>query len=235
MNEVMRDMGHEDRIALIVLDAFGVSTWKRFQDLTPNFNLIANQHLLYLRSVLPPKTPVNFATMATGATSEVHGIRDRAQPLNVETIFHVLAEASRTSAAAGRESSTVGVLLSKFADFKCIAASNTDDELLELGIDVIKDESPDLILMQLLDVDETGHKAGLEGNEIRTAISGIDTHLGELLPHLAEKKYGLLLLADHGAHQVGNKATHDGTSVDDLVVPLAWRGSEYLRRIYDMD
>jgi predicted AlkP superfamily pyrophosphatase or phosphodiesterase len=234
IGEIINDMGHHDRVAVVVLDAFGVATWRRFEDLTPNFNLIAHQHSLHVRSVLPPKTPVNFATIATGAPSDVHKIRDRTETLTVETIFRVLSEASMKSAAAGRASSSVGILLSKFADYRCIAGSNTDDELLQLGVKTIVDESPEFVLMQLLDVDDIGHKFGLTGHEIRRAASDVDRHLGDLLPHLAERSYGLMVLADHGAHQAGGKATHDGTSEDDLIVPLAWRSSEYLREIYDL-
>jgi len=235
VDEIIDDMGLHDRIAVVVLDAFGIATWKRYEGLTPNFNLIANQHLLHVRSVLPPKTPVNFATMVTGAPSDVHNIRDRAEPLNVETIFHVLSEASMKSAAVGRASSTAGILLSRFADYKGIAASNLDEEVLQLAVEIVRERSPEFIIMQLLDIDDAGHKFGLAGDEIRTAASDIDRHLGELLPYLAEGGYGLIVLADHGAHQVGEKATHDGSSEYDLVVPLAWRSSEYLREIYDLD
>ena len=235
INEVVDDMGHHDKVAVVVLDAFGVATWKRYKELTPNFNLISHQHLLHIRSVLPPKTPVNFATMATGAPSDVHKIRDRSEPLNVETIFHVLSETSMKSVAAGRAISSVGILLSKFADYKCIAASNTDEEIVQLAAEVIQEKSPAFVLMQLLDVDDIGHKFGLAGEEIEKALSDIDRHLGELMSHLAEAGYGLMVLADHGAHQQGERATHDGTSQDDLIVPLAWRSSEYLREIYDLN
>ena len=74
-------------------------------------------------------------------------------------------------------------------------------------------------------------KAGLEGDEIREAIRAVDKHLGGLLPYLAERDYGIMVLADHGAHQADGRATHDGSSEDDVIVPLAWRGNEYLREI----
>jgi predicted AlkP superfamily pyrophosphatase or phosphodiesterase len=231
IGEVVSDMGSHHRLAVIVLDAFGVATWKRFEELTPNFNLIARQHLLHIRSVMPSKTPVNFATIATGAPSDVHTIRDRSELLTVETVFHVISEASMKSAAVGRAISTMGILLSKFADYKCVAESNTDEELVQLGIDVIREEAPEYVLMQMLDVDDTGHKAGLEGDEIKEAVAAVDKHLGDLLPYLAERNYGTMVLADHGAHQAGGRATHDGSTEDDLIVPLAWRSNEYLRKI----
>ena len=235
VSEIMDDLGHHDRVAVVVFDAFGVATWKRYEELTPNFNLMAHQHLLHVRSVLPSKTPVNFATMATGAPSDVHMIRDRSEMLTVETIFHVLSEASMKSAAAGRASSSVGILLSKFADYKVIADSNTDEELTRLAVKMIQEKRPEFILMQLLDLDDTGHKFGLLSDEVREAISAIDRHLGELLPHLAEGGYGLMVLADHGAHENAGRAGHDGSSEDDLVVPLTWRSNEYLREIYDLN
>ncbi|MBD3182663.1 PglZ domain-containing protein [Candidatus Poribacteria bacterium] len=235
IEEITGDMTDESKIALVVVDAFGVSTWKRFRDFTPNFNLIVHQHLLHIRSVLPAKTPVNFATMVTGAPSDVHAIRDRTQPLEVETLFHVLSEPGMKSAAVGRESSTVGVLLSKFADYKCIASTNTDEELLSMGIEMVKEENPEFMIMQLLDIDETGHKFGLKGPQIEKAVADVDRHLGELMPVLAEMGYGLIILADHGAHQVDKMATHDGSVDDDLIVPCGWRNNVYLRNIYDID
>jgi predicted AlkP superfamily pyrophosphatase or phosphodiesterase len=235
IDEVIEDMGLHKRVAVIVLDAFGVATWRRLQELTPNFNLLAHQHLVHIRSVMPSKTPVNFATIATGAPSEIHKIRDRSESLTIETIFHVVSAASMKSAAVGRAKSTMGILLSKFADYKGIAPSNTDEELVQLGIEIITEKSPEYILMQLLDVDDTGHKFGLDGEEIRKAVSEIDRHLGELLYHLAEAGYGVMVLADHGAHQKDGIATHDGTKEDDLIVPLVWRSHEYLKEIYDLN
>lgn len=235
IDEIINGIGNQGKMAVIVLDAFGVATWKSFEDLTPNFNLVAHQHLLHVRSVLPSKTPVNFATIATGAPSEVHTIRDRSEPLIVETIFHVVSEASMKSAAVGRMTSTMGILLSKFADYKCVAESNTDEELVRLGIEIIQEKSPEYLIMQILDVDDKGHKFGLESDEIREAVSDVDRRLGDLLPHLAERGYGLMVLADHGAHQSNGRATHDGSVEDDVIVPLAWRGNDYLREIYDLN
>jgi len=235
INEIVNDMGHHERLAVIALDAFGVATWKRYRELTPNFNLISDGHLVHIRSVLPAKTPVNFATMVTGAPSELHNIRDRSQPLNVETIFHVISEASMKSAASARSISSVGILLSKFADYKCLANSNTDEELVQLAIDAIQEKKPNFLLMQLLDVDDEGHRIGLIADEFKKAISGIDKHLGDLLPYLAVEGYGLMVLADHGAHQAAGRATHDGSTDDDMIVPLAWRNNEYLKNIYDLD
>lgn len=228
--ELADDMQHQERLAAVVFDAFGVATWKRYEKLTPNFNLIAQNNLLHIRSVLPAKTPVNFATMVTGAPSDVHKIRDRAETLNIETVFNTISEASNKSAAIGRANSTVGILLSKFADYSDVATSDLDDEVLQIAAKVLEEKEPNFILMQLLDVDDAGHGFGLESDRFRTAISDIDSHLGKLFPYLFKGGYGLMVLADHGAHQSGGKAIHDGSVEDDMIVPLAWCNSDYLRK-----
>jgi len=228
--EIVDDMHRQEMLAAVVFDAFGIATWKRYEKLTPNFNLIAQNNLLHIRSVLPAKTPVNFATMVTGTPSDVHRIRDRSETLNVETIFHVISEASGKSAAIGRANSTVGILLSKFADYNDVAASDLDDEVFQIAARILEEKEPNFILMQLLDVDDAGHSFGLESDSFRTAISDIDSHLGKLFPYLAKGGYGLMVLADHGAHQSGVKANHDGSVEDDMIVPLTWCNSDYLRK-----
>ena len=182
------------------------------------FIYIAQKNLLHVRSVLPAITPVNFATMATGAPSDIHNIRDRSEPLIIETIFLVLSE----SATASRASSTVGILLSKFANYKGIAESNLDEDVVNIMLDLVKQKTPRFILTQLLDIDDTGHKFGLESDEFKTSLSVTDKRLGKILPCLAKEGYGLIMLADHGVHQAENKATHDGSTEDDMIVPLTW-------------
>ena len=229
--DVIDDMGKQKRLAVIVLDAFGVATWKRYSELTPNFNRIAKNNLLHIRSVVPAKTPVNFATMASGASSDSHKIRDRSEKLNVETVFHVIAETNMKSAAVGRATSTMGILLSKFAYYKCLAESNLDEDLFHKGLDLIGNESPEFILMQLLDIDDTGHKFGIMSDEFRKAVSTTDSRLGQFFPILAEKNYSLMVLADHGAHQAEGKATHNGSVEDDLIVPLTWCKWGWLEKV----
>jgi len=221
IEEIQSKLGVTDRVGLVVIDAFGVSTWQRYKHLTFNFNLLADKNMVYIQSVLPAKTPVNFATMVTGAEPEVHNIKSRTDTLKVETIFHVLSEKKMKSAAIGWEASTVGILLSPLADYKGIASSNTDEEVVKLATEIVKENHPNFLILQLLEVDSTGHKFGLEGEEIKEAILSADKHLGEILSTLLGERYAVLILADHGAHQEGVKATHNGySSQEDIFVPL---------------
>lgn len=214
-------MGHVQRLAVVVLDAFGIATWERFLDLTPQFNSLADDNLVYIRALNPPKTPVNFASMVTGTTPEVHKVRERTDPLDVETIFDVMSEQGLESAAIGRLHSTVGIMLSRFAKHRYIAQSDEDEELIGLAIEAFK-RKIDFVLIQLLDIDDAGHRFGLDKPETVKAVAQTDERLGKLIYHLKRNEYGFVVLADHGAHQLGEIAVHDGTSEEDMVVPLSW-------------
>lgn len=221
IEDVVSDMGHVERLAVVVLDSFGVATWERFLDLTPQFNSLADDRLLYIRALHPPKTPVSFASMMTGTPPEVHNIRERTDPLNVETVFEVASEQGLESAAVGRLNSTVGIMLSKFAKHRYIAPTDEDEELIRLAIKAIKEKIA-FILIQLLDIDDACHKFGLNKPETVKAIAQTDERLGGLIYHLKQNGYAFIILADHGVHQSGEIAVHDGTSEDDMVVPLSW-------------
>jgi len=92
IEEVVETMGAVERLAVVVIDAFGASTWAATRMEVPTFNALANRHLLHIRSLMPTITPVNFATMLTGAHPDNHMIRDRTERLTLETVFEVLLD-----------------------------------------------------------------------------------------------------------------------------------------------
>ena len=231
--EVVDSMGEMERLAVVVIDAFGVSTWTAARLETPTFNALANRHLLHLRSVMPTITPVNFATMLTGAGPDVHLIRDRTEQLRLETVFDVLRENGATSATAARALSSLGILISPFADHPGIAESNTDEEVTALALEALG-KGVSLLWVQLLDVDNAGHAHGPLSPLGIAAAERADRHLREIAVKAYEEDYGVLVLADHGQHTVLNEdgsegGTHGTYSDDDVYVPLVWGDPEELK------
>jgi predicted AlkP superfamily pyrophosphatase or phosphodiesterase len=226
LKEVVSTMGHQDRLAVVVIDAFGASTWTAARTETPTFNALANRHLLHLRSVMPTITPVNFSTMLTGAGPEAHGIRDRTEELSLETIFDVLRGEGRTSATAARALSSLGILISPLADRPGIADSNLDEEVCVIAVERLR-EGVDLLWVQLLDVDDAGHMHGPLSSQGIAATHRADDHLREIAVAAYEGEYGLIALADHGQHTItrddGTQGGWHGTEADDDVyVPFVW-------------
>jgi hypothetical protein len=186
-----------------------------------------------VRAVPPPKTPVNFATMATGASQEGHEIGEKTDPLVMETIFQVLAEGGLRSCVAGRQSGSPANLFSKMVTHADIAHSNTDAEVLGLVLDRLKGSVPGLTMVQFLDIDNAGHRAGPFGEEASRAAKGTDLKLGNLIRTYSGKGGSIIVLADHGQHEImgeggTTRGKHDGTSEEDFEVPLAWCDPEEL-------
>ena len=226
INEVIQSMGVVTRLIVVVIDAFGVSTWTAAGKLVKTFNSLARIHLVHVKSVMPTITPVNFATMVTGAHPNVHGIRDRREKINVETIFDILREADRVSAAAARAESSLGILISPHVDRQYIAGSNIDEEVCSLALEALEG-MPDLLWVQLLDVDDAGHQHGPFSAESSAAAERDDRYLRKIVRAAKRNGYSIMVLADHGQHSVSHvdgrvSATHGTNSDDDAYVGFVW-------------
>ena len=233
MEEVIETMGVVERLAVVVIDAFGVSTWTAAKMEVPTFNSLANRHLIHLRSVMPTITPVNFATMLTGAHPDKHQIRDRTERLTLETVFDILHEQGRVSATAARAVSSLGILISPFADRPGLAESNTDKEVCTLAVEAMC-ERADLLWVQLLDVDDAGHQHGPLSSEGLAAAHQNDGYLREIAKTASSERYGLMVLADHGQHVIvkddgSEGGTHGTDGDDDVYVPFVWCANRELR------
>lgn len=236
--QVVARLGPVQRLAMVVIDAFGMATWDYARDRCPTVNALAANHLLTIHSVLPSITPVNFATMVTGASPQAHGIRARTERLELETLFHVLRTEGRSTAAVGRALSTVGILLSPFADLRGVAESNEDREVLDLGLNILIDHEPAYLLLQFLAVDSASHRHGPFSPANAQAVAETDARLRALIGQLVAQEYGLLLLADHGQHttpseaqQPGHIGTHGDAVGEDVRVPLIWASPAELREV----
>jgi predicted AlkP superfamily pyrophosphatase or phosphodiesterase len=236
--EVVESMEPSCRLAVVVIDALGVSTWTNARTETPALNALANRRLLHLRSVMPTITPVNFATMLTGTSPDIHTIKDRTEELSLETIFDALREKGGTSATAARALSSLGMLISPHADEAGIAESNTDEGVTRLALEALG-RGIDLLWVQLLDVDDAGHAHGPQSPRSVVAVKRADAHLREIALGAREGGYGLIVLADHGQHTAvddgGNVyGTHGTEMEDDVYVPLVWSTPGDIERAFGL-
>lgn len=98
--------GFIERCLIYCPDALGDHLWDRFPDQRERITQCCPQRFS-VAAVVPPKTPVCFASVFTGAPPEVHGIRRYERPtLTCDTLFDALVRAGRRVAIiAVRESS----------------------------------------------------------------------------------------------------------------------------------
>lgn len=234
--DVVETLAGSERIAHIVIDAFGMATWKCHANVARTFGSLANVRQAELQSVLPAITPVNFSTIASGASPETHGVRNREEELAVDTTFARLAGAGRTTSVCGRAVSTTGILVAGHSSVPSRAESNTDKEVMDL-FTARASEGVDYILAQLLDVDEAGHQDGPFDLRSHQAVGRTDFRLANMVRAAAEHGYALLLHADHGQHDVepedgapeGMKGTHSGRRQEDVRVPFVYLTNAELR------
>lgn len=226
-----------ERLAHIVIDALGIATWKRYPNSARIVGRLAEVRYVEIQSVLPAITPVNFATIASGASPETHGITNREQQLTVDTTFARLQAAGKSSAVCGRALSTTGILLAPHSSNPGVAESNTDKEVMELFM-ARAGEQVDYILAQLLDVDEAGHLGGPFERYTNQALARTGFRVRNMLQAAAENGYALLLQGDHGQHDVepeddapeDHKGTHNGRRQEDVRVPFIFLTNDELKQ-----
>lgn len=237
---VVETLAGADRLAHIVIDAFGMATWQRHVKSIRIVGRLAEVRQAELQSVLPAITPVNFATIASGASPDTHGITSRDQELNVDTSFARLHAVGKSTSVCGRALSTTGILLAPHSTNPGVAASNTDKEVMKLFVERAS-EGTDYILAQLLDVDEAGHLGGPFDRHTSQALARTGFRLRNMLAAAAEHGYALILQADHGQHDVeeedgapdGHKGTHSGRRQEDVRVPIIYLTNDELTHVLE--
>jgi predicted AlkP superfamily pyrophosphatase or phosphodiesterase len=226
---VVSTLAGAPRLAIVAIDALGEWTLARHADRAPTLAALGHLRRGAVRSVIPAITPVNFSTMATGASPFAHGVRKRTDPLPLDTMFHRLRAIGKTSATASRDLSSVGKLLSPLADWGASSHRNLDSEVLDLATDLVARRRPDFILVHVLDVDDGSHAEGPSSELAGQSLADSDLRLRALLAPLAAAGYSLIVLADHGQHDAEpedndphHRGTHSGRVEADVLVPLFW-------------
>jgi hypothetical protein len=174
-------------------------------------------HSMSLLSVFPPKTPVCFASMFTGAMPEAHGIRRYVQRvLECDTLFDALIRAGKRIAIATVKGSSMEVL---FKGRGIDLYPEADDQgVTACALRLIEGDGHDLIIAYHQEYDDTLHEKGLRSAE---ALAGIEKHVAAFALlvkacHSGWSKHAQMMLfaPDHGAHV--DEATGTGDHGKDI-------------------
>jgi len=156
-----------------------------------------------LRSVFPPKTPVCFASMFTGALPEAHGIRRYEKPvLSCDTLFDAFLRAGkRVAIVAVEESSISRIFLNRDIDY---FIEKYDQRVNDRFLQLLRDGDYDLTLVYNQEYDDAMHRTTPRSEE---ALKAMRNHLRSF-KRLAEaflNRYRdhtrlVLFSPDHGGH-----------------------------------
>jgi hypothetical protein len=228
MPEVERDLAGCERIALLAPDAFGWFAWTLWQDEMPYLKGLHTDRSLILNSVMPTITPVNFSTMVSGTDLAGHGVRTYDHDFQCETLFDVVRLKGGTSAAVGFEGYTGSKLLARYADIDGTTERGSDDHIVAKVIEIVDEAAPTFLIVQLGRVDDVFHQYGPSSPKVVPMLRETDRRLRELVSYLKPLSYGVIILADHGQHDIVDdpsttlKGGHGSDRDEDRQVPCTW-------------
>jgi hypothetical protein len=156
-----------------------------------------------LRAVFPPKTPVCFASMFTGASPASHGIRRYEQPvLRCDTLFDAMVRAGRRVAiVAVTDSSIDRIFRGRNLDY---FSESYDPDVTARALALIEADEHDFILAYHQEYDDLLHETTPFSD---SAILAFRHHVAAFreLVEAADKYWlrydrAMVFAPDHGAH-----------------------------------
>ncbi|MFN8585550.1 MAG: lysylphosphatidylglycerol synthase domain-containing protein [Dehalococcoidia bacterium] len=180
-------------------------------------------------TVYPARTVTAFASMLTGAPPAVHGMRSNFVPslgVKCESVFDVLRERGMRGVLVG-----IAHLVDAFGerDVRTVSAvmdnEAIDGALVERAKRALVEEDPDVLVLQLLSVDQTGHARGSYRPEYLERIEATDRTIEEFLGWCRSTVYlegaTVIVTSDHG--QGIGIGGHGHMSPPEINVPcLLW-------------
>jgi uncharacterized membrane protein YbhN (UPF0104 family) len=157
-------------------------------------------------TVYPARTVTCFSSMLTGAPASAHGMRSNFVPdlgIKCESVFDVLRR-------HGLKRRMVGIahLIDAFGhdDVRSVTAvmhnDEIDDALIEQAKSALDADDLDLLVLQLLSVDQTGHARGSYRDEYLKKIEETDRKIERFLDWCRGRGYldgaTVLITSDHG-------------------------------------
>lgn len=207
----MRPIPEVQRVVMISVDGLRPDLALRAEMPTLRRILSEGSYTFWAQTTPNSITLPSHTSMLTGVDPRKHGVEwNRDLPLQepvypfVPTIFELAGKAGyKTALVSGKSKFNT---LNKPGTITEVAiadkAYGTDAWVMEKSLDILRNRTPDLMLIHLPDVDAVGHKKGWATNEQIATIERVDAHLKAMLAVLAEKGLDsstlIILTADHG-------------------------------------
>lgn len=97
-------------------------------------------------------------------------------------------------------------------------ADSYPDDHLFLDAEYLRNSfNPDFLLIHPMNIDDAGHKFGLDSSQYRNSARRADNILGYWLPNWIAQGYQILITSDHG---MNNDRSHGGSLAEERNVPL---------------
>ena len=218
--------GKNEKTFIYCPDAVGEIHRQHYPDFLARVEKVAGIRLLS-SGVMPSVTPVCFGTIFSGASPEVHGIRQYAKPvLEVETWFDSAVKAGKKVAIVAVNSCSIDMIFRKRkVDYYSLC---TDARCREITEKIMRSDDYDMIISYSTDYDHYSHKTGCDSETSVTALKTCVEYF-EDYARLTDELWGkynrtLVWAPDHGNHPVSETSgTHGTNTADDMLVNHFYR------------
>lgn len=195
--------GKAERVLIYNPDAIGQWIYEKYQE---KFSKVLDYapFVQPMKSVIPPKTPVCFASMYSGASPETHGIQRYTKPvLTIPTLFDALIMAGRKPCIVSVANQSMDrIFRGREMDYYSLP---DDNGVIDKSIELIQKNQYDLICVYNQEYDDKMHRSYPESKGALRAIE----HYADNFARLGEAvrscwgDYDSLIafLTDHGIHR----------------------------------
>jgi hypothetical protein len=211
-----------EKCLVYAADAIGNSLFNRHRSMFSKVTQYAPIRVK-LSSVFPPKTPVCFASIFTGAQPRAHGIRKYERPiLTCDTLFDAVVRGGKKVAIVAVEDCSVSIIFrGRKIDY---FIEPYDDEVIETAMRLLESGSHDFIVAYNQGYDDVMHKTAPESPQALHALGNHVRDFDRLAMEMKKvwdgKDAALMWMTDHGAHidRVTGKGTHGERIAEDMQV-----------------
>lgn len=229
IDQAFRVTGKEKKMEKILIfcpDAVGDIHRQRYPEKLARVEKLAGMRFKST-SVMASVTPVCFATIFSGASPEVHGIKKYEKPvLTVETLFDVLAAAGKNVAVISRNGCSIDkIFRGRNVDF---FSFRTDAAIHKQTRKLLEDSDYDVIVSYYMDYDALSHKNGpyadVSVDALETGVKYFETLVADVDKYWANFDRTVIWAPDHGNHVIDETSGGHGTNTpEDMVVNHFYR------------
>jgi len=231
-----------NKVILVVLDGLNYQVGSECMGFLQALCEQGTARLYKMQCELPSMSRPLYECILTGVTPAKSGIVHNhvVRNSNQQSIFSLARGAGLTTAAAAYH--WMSELYNR-APYDAVRDRHTEDpsQLIQYGVFYNVDHypdchlfldaewlrskyDPDFLLIHPMNIDDAGHKAGLDSSKYRNTARMADMALSDHLPRWIEAGYQIIVTSDHG---MNNDNSHGGTLAEERDVPFYVIGDRF--------